>query len=287
MVYLVWGSTYLFIRLTVQEGSGFPPFAMVASRTLCASLILFGLALAFKQGLRVSGPQLQVLFFSGILLWLGGNGLVAWAERQADSGYAALVVGTTPMWPVILEAFLDRKAPSWSLVLFLLIGFSGLVVLVTPVIRQGVRLDAAATAALLTAALAWSAGSLLLQRRPPTAGLLVISAYQHAFGGLGLTAATVLTGEPWPQPSTLAWLGWGYLVVFGSLISFTAYITAVRLLPLSVVMTYAYVNPVIAVILGRLVLGERITAYTLGGMALILFGVSGVFWKRFGPGKPR
>jgi drug/metabolite transporter (DMT)-like permease len=287
VVYVVWGSTYLFIRLTVQEGSGFPPFAMAASRTLCAAGILFALAFAFKQGLRLPGPQLKVLIVSGILLWLGGNGLVVWAERQADSGYAALVVGTTPLWPIILESLLDRKAPSRSLVLFLLIGFSGLVVLVTPVIRQGVRLDAAATAALLGAALAWSGGSLLLQRRPPAAGPLVISAYQHLFGGLGLAWVMLLTGEPWPHPSTLAWLGWTYLVVFGSLISFTAYITAVRLLPLSIVMTYAYVNPVIAIILGRLVLGERITTYTLGGMGLILIGVSGVFWKRFGPGRRR
>ena len=285
VVYLVWGSTYLFIRSTVQEGSGFPPFAMAASRTLCASVILFGLASGFKQRLRVSGPQLKVLIVSGMLLWTGGNGLVVWAERQADSGYAALVVGTTPMWPVIMESILDRKPPSLLLILSLLVGFSGLVVLVTPVIRQGLRVDAAATAALLTAALAWSGGSLLLQRRPPAAGLLVTSAYQHLFGGLGLTGAMLLTGEPYPHPSALAWLGWTYLVIFGSLISFTAYITAVRLLPLSVVMTYAYVNPVIAVILGRLVLGERITIFNVLGMALILIGVTGVFWKRFGLGR--
>jgi drug/metabolite transporter (DMT)-like permease len=284
VVYLVWGSTYLFIRLTVQEGSGFPPFAMAASRTLCASVVLFGLAFGFKQPWRVSGPELKVLIVSGILLWTGGNGLLAWAEHQADSGYAALVVGTTPMWPIIMESVLERKTPSLFLVLFLLVGFSGLAVLVAPVIRQGVRLDAAATAALLTAALAWSGGSLLLQRRPPAVGPLVISAYQHLFGGLGLTGAMLLTGEPYPHPSSLAWLGWTYLVIFGSLISFTAYITAVRLLPISVVMTYAYVNPVIAVILGRLVLGERITLFTVLGMALILIGVSGVFWKRFGLG---
>jgi drug/metabolite transporter (DMT)-like permease len=285
VVYLVWGSTYLFIRLTVQEGSGFPPFAMAASRTLCASVVLFGLAFGFKQPWRVSGPELKVLIVSGILLWTGGNGLLAWAEHQADSGYAALVVGTTPMWPIIMESVLERKTPSLFLVLFLLVGFSGLAVLVAPVIRQGVRLDAAATAALLTAALAWSGGSLLLQRRPPAVGPLVISAYQHLFGGLGLMGAMLLTGEPYPHPSSLAWLGWTYLVIFGSLISFTAYITAVRLLPISVVMTYAYVNPVIAVILGRLVLGERITIFTVLGMALILIGVSGVFWKRFGPSR--
>jgi drug/metabolite transporter (DMT)-like permease len=248
-------------------------------------VILFGLAAGLRRRLRLSRPQLKVLIVSGVLLWLGGNGLVVWAERQADSGYAALVVGTTPMWPVILESLLDRKAPSLFLVLSLLVGFAGLAVLVSPVIRQGVRLDPGPTVALLVAAPAWAAGSLLLQRRPPAAGPLVISAYQHLFGGLGLTGAMLLTGEPWPHPSTLAWAGWGYLVVFGSLISFTAFLTAVRHLPLSIVMTYAYVNPIIAVVLGRLFLGERITAHTLGGMALILIGVSGVFWKRFGPGR--
>jgi drug/metabolite transporter (DMT)-like permease len=286
VVYLVWGSTYLFIRLAVQEGSGFPPFALAASRTLCASVILFGLALSFKQNLRLTGPQLKTLIVSGILLWTGGNGLVVWAEHQAASGYAALVVGTTPMWPVILEALLDRQPPSLFLILCLLVGFSGLVVLVAPVLGQGLGVDASATAALLVAALAWSGGSLLLQRRPPAAKPLVISAYQHLFGGLGLAAAMVLTGEPFPQPSALAWFGWGYLLVFGSLISFTSYIVAVRHLPLAVVMTYAYVNPVIAVILGRLVLGERITASTVTGMALILIGVSGVFWTRLHPGLP-
>ena len=253
---------------------------MAASRTLCASVILFGMAFGFKQPWRVSKAQLKVLIVSGMLLWTGGNGLVVWAEHQADSGYAALVVGTTPMWPVIMESILDRKPPSLLLILSLLVGFSGLAVLVTPVIRQGLRVDAAATAAL-----AWSGGSLLLQRRPPAAGLLVTSAYQHLFGGLGLTGAMLLTGEPYPHPSSLAWLGWTYLVIFGSLISFTAYITAVRLLPITVVMTYAYVNPVIAVILGRLVLGERITIFKVLGMAVILIGVTGVFWRRFGLGR--
>ena len=280
VVYLVWGSTYLFIRLTVHEGSGFPPFAMAASRTLCASVILFGLARGYGYGLRPSGPEMRVLFASGLLLWLGGNGLVVWAERHADSGYAALVVGTTPMWPVIMESIIERKAPSFLLVISLLIGFAGLAVLVAPVLQQGFRADASATAALLLAAMAWSAGSLLLQRRPPESPALLVSAYQHLFGGMGLTAAMLLSGEPWPQPAAMAWIGWAYLVIFGSLISFTSYLIAVRTLPISVVMTYAYINPVIAVILGWLVLGERITASTVLGTALILIGVFGVFWKR-------
>ena len=284
VVYLVWGSTYLFIRLTVQEGSGFPPFAMAASRTLCASAILFILAVVFGHRLRLPGPELRVLIASGLLLWVGGNGLVVWAERQADSGYAALVIGTTPMWPVIMESILDRKPPSLLLALSLLVGFSGLAVLVMPVLKQGLHADASSTAALLAAAMAWSGGSLLLQRRPPESKPVLISAYQHLFGGLGLAGVMLLTGEPWPHPIPMAWVGWAYLVIAGSLISFTSYIIAVRTLPISVVMTYAYVNPVIAVLLGRLVLGERITSSMVLGMALILIGISGVFWKRFGPG---
>lgn len=284
VVYLVWGSTYLFIRLTVREGSGFPPFAMAAGRTLCASAILFGLALVFRHRLRLTGPDLQVLLLSGLLLWVGGNGLVVWAERHADSGYAALVLGTSPMWPVIMEVLLERKPPSLLLALSLLVGFSGLAVLVTPIIKQGLSVDVSSTAALLAAAMAWSGGSLLMQRRPPQTTTVLISAYQHLFGGLGLAWVMLLTGEPWPQPTATAWLGWAYLVIFGSLISFTSYLVAVRTLPISVVMTYAYINPVIAVILGWLVLGERITSTTLMGTALIFIGVSGVFWKKFGPG---
>ena len=88
VVYLIWGSTYLFIRLTVREGSGFPPFAMAAGRTLCASVVLFVLAMGFKLPLRLSGPELKILAVSGLLLWVGGNGLVVWAERQADSSAA-------------------------------------------------------------------------------------------------------------------------------------------------------------------------------------------------------
>jgi drug/metabolite transporter (DMT)-like permease len=232
----------------------------------------------------LTGTDLRVLLLSGLLLWVGGNGLVVWAERHADSGYAALVIGTTPMWPVIMESLLERKPPSLLLALSLLVGFSGLAVLVTPVIQQGLSVDVSSTAALLAAAMAWSGGSLLMQRRPPKTETIMISAYQHLFGGLGLTGVMLLRGEPWPQPTATAWLGWSYLVIFGSLISFTSFLVAVRTLPISVVMTYAYINPVIAVILGWLVLGERITSTTVMGTALIFIGVSGVFWKRFGPG---
>lgn len=282
VVYLAWGSTYLFIRVAVREGSGFPPFAMVASRTLCASLILFLIAGLFRKRLRLPRRELGVLALSGIMLWLGGNGMVTWAEHHVNSGYAALIIGTAPIFAVILETILDRDLPSPMVVFSLLVAFTGLGVLIWPVLQQGVEADAASTLALLTAAVLWPAGSLLVQRSRTQCSPVVISAYQQFFGGLGIAAAVLLTGEPRPQPNASAWVGWAYLIVVGSLISFTSYLVAVRSLPIRVVMTYAYVNPVIAVMLGWLVLQEQITAATLLGMALILAGVAGVFRQRLG-----
>ncbi len=282
VVYLVWGSTYLFIRVAVREGSGFPPFAMVASRILCAAAILFPLAWLLRHRLAVSRSELRLLAVSGLLLWFGGNGLVTWAECHADSGYTALILGTTPIWAVILEAILDREVPSRLLILSLLVGFTGMGVLVWPVLQNGVRADLASTVALLIAAILWPAGSLMLQRSPPKSTAVVVAAYQQFFGGLGLLAAMLLAAEPWPHPNPSAWLGWAYLVIAGSVISFTSYVIAVRTLPITVVTTYAYVNPVIAVLLGRVVLDERITSSTLLGMVLILSGVAGVFRHRSG-----
>jgi drug/metabolite transporter (DMT)-like permease len=120
----------------------------------------------------------------------------------------------------------------------------------------------------------------MLQRTPPKSTSVVVAAYQQFFGGIGLLAAMVIAAEPWPQPNPSAWIGWGYLVIAGSVISFTSYVIAVRTLPITVVTTYAYVNPVIAVLLGRMVLDERITSSTLLGMVLILAGVAGVFRQR-------
>jgi drug/metabolite transporter (DMT)-like permease len=235
-----------------------------------------------KNRLSVPRSELRLLALSGLLLWLGGNGLVTWAERHADSGYAALILGTTPIWAVILEAVLERKGPSPLLVLSLLVGFTGLGVLVWPVLQKGAMADLTSTIALVIAAVLWPAGSMMLQRSPPKSTSVVVAAYQQFFGGIGVLAAMALAAEPWPHPVPSAWIGWAYLVIAGSVISFTSYVIAVRTLPITVVTTYAYVNPVIAVLLGRVVLDERITSSTLLGMVLILAGVAGVFRHRSG-----
>ena len=280
VVYVVWGSTYLAIRLAVREGDGFEPFIMAGSRILIGGLALLLIARLLGQSLRIARHELPLLALSSLLLWNGGNGLVTWAEQHAHSGYAALVVGTTPAWGALVESLIDRRRPTLLLVLSLLIGFAGLAVLTAPVLQHGVKADFQATLALIAAPIAWAAGSVIQQRNPHRLSPMVSAGYQQLIGSVGFLVLALATGERWVDPSRDAWLGWGFLIVFGSILAFTSYVIALRKLPISIVMTYAYVNPVMAVLLGWLILREPLTPSVFGGTALILVGVAGVFRDR-------
>ena len=280
VVYIVWGSTYLGIRVAVRDGSGFPAFMMAGTRVFVASLILLTWGALAKKPLRPTRNDIQMFAASGLLLWLGGNGLVSWAEKRAESGYTALLVGSLPLWTTVLESLLDRRPPTLRLLGALAVGMSGIAVLNYPTLRQGNDADMLAAGALLLAVVTWGVGASMLKRRPVTLAGEVSSGYQLLFGSVFLLTAAWLSGEPRPHPTTDAWLAWGYLVIFGSVIAFTSFIKALQLLPVHVVATYAYVNPVIAVLLGWLILGERITHWTLLGSALVLLGVAGVFHEQ-------
>lgn len=280
VVYLIWGSTYLAIRLTVREQAGFPPFTVVAMRVVTAGILLMVWAAAARLRLQVRRDELITLAGSGILLWLGGNGLVTWAEQRADSGYAALLIGASPIWVALIESLIDRKIPSLLLIGSLAVGFGGIALLSVPVLRQATRADSYSVLALILAALCWSSGTVLQSRRPVTAPTRVSSGYQHLFGGAALILVALASGEPPPDPAPEAWWALGYLIVFGSIIAFTSFVQALRLLPTPVVMTYAYVNPVIAVLLGFFILGEPITIWTAAGAPLVFLGVAGVFRER-------
>jgi drug/metabolite transporter (DMT)-like permease len=281
VVYVVWGSTYLAIRVAVREGAGFPPFTLAALRVLVAGSVILLWAAASRRPLRLTRREALVLAASGLLLWVGGNGLVVWAEQRAESSYAAVLVSSAPVWVALLEAALDRRVPSALLVGSLLAGLAGVALLAAPALAAGATVDAASVLALILAAVTWGIGSVLQRRRPASVPPLVSAGYQLLFGAAGLALVALVAREPQPTPTPEAWLAWGYLVVFGSLLGFTSYIQALHLLPTSVSFTYAYVNPVIAVILGALVLGEVITPWMLGGMALVLLGVAGVFRDRY------
>jgi drug/metabolite transporter (DMT)-like permease len=276
IVYIVWGSTYLAIRLAVRPEGGFPPFALGSLRLLLAGAILLGWAVLRGQRVSLTRRELATLAIAGILMWPLANGLVNWAERSADSSYAALLVGALPIWTAVIESVLDRRRPTLRFLLSLGVGFGGLILLTVPGLAHAAAADAAAVIALLVAPITWAFGSVLQTRRPVSVGPVVSAAYLHLFGACGFLVAFLALGEGLPRPSAAAWGALGYLVLAGSVVAFTSFVRVLRLLPTSVVMTYAYANPVIAVVLGAVLLRERIPPIVLGGMALVLLGVWGV-----------
>jgi drug/metabolite transporter (DMT)-like permease len=280
VIYLVWSSTYLAIRIAVREGSGFPPFTSGLMRVLVAGSFLLAWAWLQKKRIKPTRRELAVLAGSGLLLWTGGNGMVVYAEQRADSGLAALLIAAIPIWSALIEAVIDRRWPSRALAGSLFIGFVGVGFLAAPSMMTGIRADLLSILALLVAAFSWACGSVLQARNPVKIGPVLSSAYQMLTGSLGFIVLVWLAKEPRPTPAPDAWLAWGYLVVFGTL-AFISYVTVLQVLPTRIVMTYAYVNPVLALALGWLVLGEKITGWTLAGSALVLLGVWGVFRERY------
>jgi drug/metabolite transporter (DMT)-like permease len=277
IIYIVWGSTYLAIRVAVRDGAGFTPFVMGAMRVLAAGVILMVIGFLSRQRLKLTRVEFFSLFGSGLLLWTGGNGLVMLGEQKADSAVAALIIACTPIWVAIIEAILDRKVPSALLIGSLLVGTSGIVVLTMPLILTGLKAELLSILSIVVGSLSWGCGSVLQSRRQIHMAPVVSSGYQSLFGGLGFVIIALLLREPMPQPIPQAWLAWGYLVVFGSAIAFTSFVQVLRLLPTKIVVTYSYVNPIIAVLLGWVILSEQITAWTIGGAVLVLLGVAGVF----------
>jgi len=253
IVYIVWGSTYLAIRIAVRPGSGIPPFTLGMVRILIAGSLMLLISALRRSSMRPTRKELVVMACSGVLLWTGGNGMLNWAEQRIDSSLAALLIATVPLWMVLMESILYRKKPSSGLVLSLIVGFAGIALLSVTTLQTGDMGDILSLLALVLASISWTLGSLLQSRMPVSLSIEVSAGYQQIFGGLGFVVLVLLTGEPRPTPTTDAWLAWGYLIFVGSLIGFTAYVRILQLLPMSVAMTYAYVNPVVALFLGAVI----------------------------------
>ncbi len=282
VVSIIWGSTYLAIRVAVRPEGGFPPFALGTLRMVLAGGILLGWAAWRRARLGLTRRDAVTLAAAGLLMFPLANGLVNWAETRAASGYAALLIGALPIWTAVLEALLDRRRPSLRFMLALAVGFGGLVLLAVPQLAEAGKADAAAIVALLVAPVTWACGSVLQARRPVSVTPTVAAGYQHMFGAVGFLVICLALREPLPAPSAAAWGAFAYLVLAGSVAAFTSFVRTLRLLPTGVAMTYAYMNPVIAVALGAIVLGERLTAANLGGMVLVLVGVWGALRERLG-----
>jgi len=265
----VWGSTYLGIRIVVEEA---PPLTSMGGRYLVAGILL-GVAVGARRGwrrLRLTRRQLLGTALLGLALPMLGNGMVAVAESHgATSGYTALLIAFTPLAIVIFRV-LERDRPPPSTVLGVLSGFGGLAMLV--VLGRGAQgIPLGPALLVLLAATCWGFGSYVQPRLWLPADPFVVAVYEMVLGGLILLLVGAAAGEPvsFDHPAR-TWWALGYLVVFGSVVAFSAYVWLVAHAPISLVATYAYVNPVIAVLLGWLVLDERVTVTTaLGGLVVV------------------
>ncbi|MCW2679170.1 MAG: yedA1 [Frankiales bacterium] len=274
LVYVFWGSTYLGIRYAVET---LPPMLSAGGRFGTAGLLLAGW-LAFRRGrggFRATGRQLLNAGVVGLLLLGGGNGLVTIAEeRGLPSGLAALLVAVIPLWVVVLRAATGDR-PASRTVLGVAIGFVGVAVLLLPGARpDGVALLPAAMVVL--GSFLWSLGSFGATRVPLPPDPLMTTIAQMLAGCVGLVLVGLMTGEELHlgEVSRVSWLAWGYLVVFGSIVAFTAYSWLLGVAPVSQVSTYAYVNPVVAVLLGALIASEEVGPATLLGGAVTVLAVA-------------
>ncbi|WP_306327118.1 EamA family transporter [Streptomyces venezuelae] len=273
IVYVVWGSTYLGIRIAVET---MPPFLSAGARFVTAGLLLTGI-IAWRQGpaaLKVTRRQLGSAVLIGLLLILGGNGLVVLAETGIPSGLAALLISVVPAWVVILKAATGQRPTAGGLA-GVFLGLVGLAVLTLPGISGDVKVGGVVL--VVVATLLWSVGSFSSSRLPMPGNPFTASAYEMIAGGLAGLTVGLVRGEQHGLDLTAvsgrSWAALGYLVVFGSLIAFTAYAWLLQAAPLSLVATYAYVNPVVAVALGALVLGEALSWPIVLGGAIVVGGV--------------
>jgi drug/metabolite transporter (DMT)-like permease len=273
-IYVVWGSTYLAIRYAIET---IPPFLSASIRFLVAGAILYAWS-SFQGDLiyeRRGWRQWRAAAIVGGALLLGGNGGVVWAEQHIPSGIAALVVATVPLWMALMDRTIFGQRLSWPAVLGLVLGFGGLTLLFG---GHGTgRIDPVGVGVVVFASFSWAAGSLYSRRAPLPSRPLVGTGMEMIAGGVLLGIAGLAAGEAGDLHVTAislrSWLGLGYLIVFGSLVGFTAYVWLLRVARTSLVSTYAYVNPVIAVLLGWALASEPLTARTLLAGAIIVVAV--------------
>ncbi len=274
-VYLVWGSTYLAIRIAVET---LPPFLHASVRFLLAGGIMYAF-LRIKDGrerVRVTPREIGASAIVGSALLLGGNGLVALGEQTVPSGLAALIIASVPLWVIMLRAVTGDRVTGGTLI-GSFVGFGGVALLVFPG-SAGTTATIGGVLIIVLASFFWASGSFFSSKLPLPKDPFVSTAIQMLTGGVALGLVALASGETsglqLSEFSLSSLLAVAYLVVFGSLAAFTAYTWLLQNAPISKVATYAYVNPVVAVFLGWLILSETITGFILGGAALIVASVA-------------
>ncbi|HET7789178.1 MAG TPA: EamA family transporter [Gemmatimonadales bacterium] len=278
LVCVLWGSTYLAIRVGVQA---LPPFLFAGLRFLTAGVLLLTGALLFGDKLPRRARDWRTAAIVGLFLLAGGNAFVVWAEQYTASGIASLFVVTVALWMAFFDAIVPGGSGllSWRVVFGLLLGFLGSALLVGASPGELLHADLRGPLALTGASASWSIGSVYAKRHPVEMSSYVTAALQMIFGGTFVTLVGLTLGEAGAFHPTLRGFGaFTYLVIFGSIVGYSAYSYALRHAPATIVGTYAYVNPIIAVLLGWLILHEPVGGRTFVAMAMIL---GAVLWIQF------
>jgi drug/metabolite transporter (DMT)-like permease len=276
-IYVVWGSTYLAIRVMVET---MPPLLAAGVRFALAGAIFWVVLLVAggARRVRVTRRQLAAAGLVGLLLPFGGNGLVTVAEQDLPSGLAALIIGAVPLIVVVMR-FAHGERVGRATLAGVLVGFAGLAVLVVPGGRPG-NAPLWAVLVCMAAAVSWASGSFYSSRLPLPKDVMAATAYEMLIGGVVMAAVGVAAGEGSDVHlsafSTDSLLAFAYLTFIGSLLAFTAYVWLLGNAPISTVATYAFVNPVIAIFLGWAILSEEVTPTTAIGAVAIVASVAAV-----------
>ncbi|HET9709945.1 MAG TPA: EamA family transporter [Gemmatimonadales bacterium] len=260
IVYVVWGSTYLFIRYAVQT---IPPFLLTGTRFIVAGTLLTAWAMV-RGAERPTRANWKAIVIIGVLFFPCANAVVVWAETRVVSGIAALLVAVEPLWVAVLLTLVTRRRPPAAVLGGIVLGLLGLVILVGPKLQTGAAgVDVTAALALMGASCAWAMGSVYGRTAPLPRAPLLAAGLEMLVGGIGALFVGILAGEPrhlvLAAVSERSLIALAYLTVLGSIVAFTAYNWLVTVEAPARVATYAYVNPVIAVLLGAIVAGEPLT----------------------------
>jgi drug/metabolite transporter (DMT)-like permease len=275
-VYIIWGSTYLAILYAIET---LPPFLMASVRFLIAGTLLYTWS-RLRSPRAPTRREWQAAAIVGTLLLMGGNGAVVWAEQLVPSGVAALLVAITPCWMVLLDWLWHRSArPNRRVVLGLVLGFGGIALLIGPSALSGQgAIHPLGALVLMLGSISWATGSIYSKRAPSPPGALLFTGMQMLAGGAVLFLAGTATGEfarlDLAAVSLKSLLAVLYLIIFGAIIGYTAYVWLLRVVSPARVSTYAYVNPVVAVLLGWALAGETFTLRMAVAAAIIVVGVA-------------
>ncbi|MEM7587883.1 MAG: drug/metabolite exporter YedA [Acidobacteriota bacterium] len=274
-VYFIWGSTYLGIRFAIET---IPPFIMAGLRFLSAGVVLFAVARWQGAG-RPAGSHWRSAAIIGVLLLVSGNGVLTWAEQYVASGVAALIVATVPLWMVVIDAFAPGGSrPGPAIILGLVLGLAGIAILIGPAELGGAPVDLVGALAICLASISWAFGSIYSRSAPQSPSTLQNVGMQMLIGGALMLVGGYAFGERLDPAAVSERSAWAlaYLSLFGGVVSYSAYVWLLKVSTPAKVATYAYVNPVVAVVLGWALAGEELgprvflaTAAVVGAVILL------------------